>query len=209
MRGRTLSIACLGIVVLGVVVWFTRSPAGQSGASSDWRAASLPPTAAADPREPAARPVRRAAKRIDAAQRAQLRAAIERARVERERAEATAASAAPPATSPREEPEDVLPGSRERIRAHIREVAPLLAECYELERARQPDLAGNLQMRFTIEGEPGVGGIVSESEVLGGSLAQRPEMVTCVRETLFTSKFDPPEAGGRIVVEYPFVFGTE
>ena len=63
--------------------------------------------------------------------------------------------------------------------------------------------------RFTIDGEPEVGGIVSASEVTGGSLAEQQEMVTCVRETLFTAKFDPPEAGGTIVVEYPFAFSTK
>jgi hypothetical protein len=54
-----------------------------------------------------------------------------------------------------------------------------------------------------------VGGIVSESEVTGGTLADRQEMVTCVKETLFSAKFDPPEEGGLIVVEYPFVFDSE
>jgi hypothetical protein len=201
------AIACAALIALGLLLALRSSREEKHRAAaeetSDRRAASVPPSAAGRNDES---PPRHGITRIDAARRAQLRAAIARARAARSDKPQTAAAQATP---PSAEDEGAPASTRERIRKHIGEVVPLLAECYELERARKPDLAGNLMVRFTIDGEPEVGGIVSESEVTGGTLAQSQEMVTCVRETLFTAKFDPPESGGTIVVEYPFVFGTK
>jgi hypothetical protein len=99
--------------------------------------------------------------------------------------------------------------SKEYIRERMQELVPLVQECYEAELASQPDLHGDLKLRFVIDGEPGVGGVVSESAIIAGSLAEIPELSRCVRETSYTLKFAPPEAGGSVTVVYPFIFESE
>jgi hypothetical protein len=119
-----------------------------------------------------------------------------------QRSQAGAASVAQHASDAPESP--AL--SREYIQARVHELVPLVQECYESALHKQPTLHGRLTVRFVMEGEPGVAGVVSESEVLVGGLAESVELKTCVRETMYTLKFDPPAAGGKVTVEYPFLF---
>jgi hypothetical protein len=61
-----------------------------------------------------------------------------------------------------------------------------------------------LQVSFTIDGEPGVGGLVRDSKIVTGTFPTSPELAQCFEETLTSIKVDPPEAGGSINVNYPF-----
>jgi hypothetical protein len=140
--------------------------------------------------------------------RARLLAALERAQAARGPAPAPAAA---PGGGP-------LPGLRpdgsvfgeldkEYIRASIRELVPLVRECYENALRDQPDLGGTLTVAFTIAGEPEIGGVVTESGIVGtdaGTLHAGLE--ECVRETMYGLKLQAPRGGGIVKVRYPFVF---
>ncbi len=87
---------------------------------------------------------------------------------------------------------------------------PMIVDCYTQARANTPTLAGTLVVNFTIEGEPGVGGLVSESaieeessDILDAGLAE------CVQETMFALEIEPPTNGGIVRVTYPFTFRNQ
>lgn len=96
---------------------------------------------------------------------------------------------------------------RAYVQARVRELIPLLVECYEEALAREPALAGTLTVEFTIGGEPVVGGLVEDSKVLEeASTLRDPQMSECVQETMYAAQFVAPASGGQIVVRYPFKF---
>ncbi len=115
----------------------------------------------------------------------------------------------------RPESEPIEPGalgslSRDYIRDRIAEdLVPLAEECYELALSDSPDLQGRLALHFRIEGEPDAGGLVVEAEPTDDSEIQHPGLVECMRESMMSVSFDPPENGGAIEVTYPFVFEPE
>ena len=98
---------------------------------------------------------------------------------------------------------------KEYIRASIRELVPLVKECYENALLERPDLGGKLTVEFSIAGEPAIGGVVAESRIVGtdaGTLHAGLE--ECVRETMYGLKLEAPAGGGIVKVRYPFVFRT-
>lgn len=223
MRWRLPSIVVVLGVGLGLAIFLGRELGSAPATSREAGAAvggspnaRLGGNRTSDPRQPAAVTTALSASTSAPAAKITTINPIERRRIQAAIREARASSKLPaaqptPARSTEAPPTDLTPeqiaARRTEVRKQITEVAPLLAECYELEVAKQPELAGSLRLRFTIDGEPGVGGIVSESQVVGGTLAEQPDLATCITETIYTVKFAPPEAGGTIEVEYPFVFG--
>ncbi|HFE45681.1 MAG TPA: AgmX/PglI C-terminal domain-containing protein [Nannocystis exedens] len=106
------------------------------------------------------------------------------------------------------EPEALGPLSPEYIKDRISEdLMPLAVECYELALDESPDLQGGLALHFRIEGEPDVGGLVVDAKLTDDSEIQHPGLVECMRESMMSVSFDPPEDGGAIEVTYPFAFG--
>jgi hypothetical protein len=99
---------------------------------------------------------------------------------------------------------------KEYIRASVRELIPLIVECYEQGLARDSKLAGSIIVDFTIEGEPGVGGVVGESAIdPAASTLTDPAVRECVQETMFGIEIEPPEGGGVVKVRYPFEFRSD
>ena len=104
-----------------------------------------------------------------------------------------------------EEPRGKL--SKEYIRETIHEAIPMIKECYDLALEENPKLSGRLDVHFTISGEPDVGGLVDESDVVAEEgLAFNETLEDCVRETVYTLEFPPPEGGGVVKVRYPLRF---
>jgi hypothetical protein len=92
----------------------------------------------------------------------------------------------------------------------MRGLLPMIVDCYKQARETTPSLAGTLVVHVTIEGEPGIGGVVTESaidpeqsEIHDAGLAE------CVEETMFALEIDPPVNGGTVQVTYPFTFGRK
>ena len=62
-------------------------------------------------------------------------------------------------------------------------------------------------MRFTIVGEPSVGGLIGDSVIDPTATSiDDVQMLECVQETMHSIQIDPPEHGRQIEVEYPFAF---
>ncbi|MBA3451733.1 MAG: AgmX/PglI C-terminal domain-containing protein [Deltaproteobacteria bacterium] len=96
------------------------------------------------------------------------------------------------------------------IQASVRELIPLLAECFEQGLAQNPKLGGSIIVDFTIEGEPGVGGVIGESTIdAAASTLTDATVRECVQETMFAIEIEPPAGGGVIKVRYPFDFRVD
>jgi len=94
------------------------------------------------------------------------------------------------------------------IRAAVDEALPLIAECHDLQ--RRPDLRGVLTVHFRIIGEPDIGGVIDEIELVAeGGAIEAPILQECVRETMLSHEFPAPDDGGDVTVEYPFHFVDE
>jgi hypothetical protein len=181
-------------------------------------ASSEPPVEAA----PAAPPQPRTSKArrlANAEAREALVRAITEARRRRESADSPLPAAPSPGSGPvgSDAPSDEPPHgrlSKEYIRETVSEAVPLIRECYEMALEEQNeqggeghDLSGTLRVRFVIAGEPDVGGMVQEAEVeTDEGLAASETLSECVRETVYTLEFEPPEGGGEVIVTYPFRF---
>ncbi len=98
--------------------------------------------------------------------------------------------------------------TREYILEQLDGLSPLIKECYTTAKASNPDLASRIPVEFTIGGEPGVGGIVTQAGV-DPALAEERDLTECITETLYTLEIDPPENGGEVSVKYPFNFKDE
>lgn len=209
---QTSKLAALGaaIVVAGGVGWY-----GLSSGARDEPApaiATQTPAAAAAPRESSepsgAKNVRKLASR-EAREKLleQIRRAQERKLAAETTAPAVAAQPRGPAWTHKTIDRDSPAADREYVRDAVRGLLPLLVECYTAALEAQPTLAGKLVVSFTIEGEPGIGGLVTESAVdLEKSEIQDPDFGQCVQETMFALEIDPPADGGSVKVTYPFLF---
>ena len=97
---------------------------------------------------------------------------------------------------------------RAYIRAAVQELLPMITECYTHALDRDPKAAGDLVVNFTIEGEPGVGGVVGDSAIdPEQSTLADPDMRECVQETMYGLEIDPPR-NGTVHVTYPFHFSS-
>ena len=97
-----------------------------------------------------------------------------------------------------------------KIKAALRELVPLLRECYENARQDDAELDGKLVLNYSIGGDDSVGGIVEESEIDVGEsdeLASNEALVQCVTETIYTIEIEPPP-GGLLQVTYPLQFSS-
>jgi RNA polymerase sigma factor (sigma-70 family) len=93
------------------------------------------------------------------------------------------------------------------IRESMSALLPMVVDCYKQARVIHPALAGTLVVNFTIEGEPGIGGLVTESAIdPEKSEIKDSELGQCVQETMFALEIDPPTNGGTVKVTFPFTF---
>jgi hypothetical protein len=165
---------------------------------------------------PAADGGRQRPKRLASAEaREQLRRAIEAARRRREQREAEAAASrggpSTPAAGGDAGPRGHL--SKEYIRETVREVVPLIRECYEMALEDDDQYEGVIRAHFTISGEPEVAGLVETAELLAGGPDAGPDAAVpgeslseCLRETVLSLEFPAPEGGGEVTVTYPLRF---
>ena len=100
--------------------------------------------------------------------------------------------------------------SKEYLQARIREdFFPLARACYETALAKQPTLRGRIVIDFMIVGDAKSGGIVDQAKVNERTDIADAEFATCMRESMLSMVFAPPENNGWITVTYPFVFSPE
>ncbi|HUH01413.1 MAG TPA: AgmX/PglI C-terminal domain-containing protein [Kofleriaceae bacterium] len=86
------------------------------------------------------------------------------------------------------------------IQRVIRQSLGRVKDCFAKELARDPNLAGTLVVRFTIEAS----GSVSQAVATGVTAS----VSNCVAAVIQRLAFPAPPGGGRVMVSYPFVFGS-
>ncbi len=118
---------------------------------------------------------------------------------------------------------DLTPGqlSKEEIRTSVREVVPLLVDCYTLMLDKHPRLGGKVIARLVVDAEPDLGTIVtmeddSEVSMKGAAADTDPAALQtdlgdfrqCLGATLESLVLPPlgDKDGGRVEITYPFVF---
>ena len=82
---------------------------------------------------------------------------------------------------------------------------PLAKECYEAALERSPELSGTMVLELTIVGDQSVGGVVDSVRLAEESNLADPELSECMRQSMMSMSFVPPETGGVTTVRYPFV----
>jgi hypothetical protein len=119
-----------------------------------------------------------------------------------------AALAPAPASGPAAPSVPPTPEEQEHRRQYIRDAVreqyfPIARSCYEELLARQPRAAGKVVMSFAIVGD-GDAGVVDRVELGEGTTMDDPEFTTCMRESMYSTVFEPPPPGQReTTVVYP------
>lgn len=186
------------IIIIVASVFFGFRKAAKNAAREDQAVAG---SAKAHPSKGTPLETARPLRKIDPGSRKLLLAHIEEARAKRAVASSSGGGSS---TAP------ALPElSKDYIRTQVKAIVPLMLECYEAALEGDPKLAGKLVMKFAIGGEPDVGGLVETSEVdAEASTITNPEMVECMRETMYALELVAPLEGGRMDVTYPFEFSA-
>jgi RNA polymerase sigma-70 factor (ECF subfamily) len=72
----------------------------------------------------------------------------------------------------------------------------LLGQCYDLGRAEDPNLEGTVMVRFTLVGEPNVGGLLERVEIVDTDTTITQQTIRdCLTEQLYALELDPPPDG--------------
>jgi len=154
------------------------------------------------------RPVARLTR--DTAIRQEIAAVIASARTTRSAAASRAPGGVDPvAAGATAAPTLLAPLSSEEIRASVREVMPLVQECYVHALELDPALRGRLEARLVVDSEPDVGMIVTVADTIDameGTGAASSEFRDCFAATLESVAFPPLPEGGQLEITYPFEF---
>jgi RNA polymerase sigma factor (sigma-70 family) len=195
----------------GALLYATRG----DGAPARAPAGAPAPTATATAVEPAtataskpAGPTPRVRRLADPADRERLLAAIRTARDRRiaSRNAAAAAAAAAPATPTPAPAADGDGTDSLYITTALNDIQPLMAQCYDSARERDPYITGAIRLDFTVEGEAEIGGLVTHNEIVeDGTTVTDPEMRECLHETMYALEMPPPSSG-QLRIDYTFAF---
>jgi len=202
-----LVVVLVALVVAAGATWFvTRARDSHTSVA----APATPPARSAGPAEPSSAPPRPHVRRLQSP--AERTALVEQIRAARQ-ARAAASPHATPAQPTAATPAPALPEStidKAYIRRSVRALLPMLQDCYEQGLQRDPKLAGTVVVDFTIEGEPGVGGVIGHSAI-DDAASSLSDVATreCIQETMYALEIDPPADGGVVTVKYPFAFSND
>ncbi len=228
-RKRAVAIgatAALGAVV-AVAVYEGRAELSSRGVAVQARGGDVAVTAEgeapaiAPPTAVARQTVTEPRRLPDEASRAELREAIARARATRELRDRAArvgatgggAGAATAGGPEREVPPPPPAMDPDEIRTSVREVIPMLAECYTMAppAVHAGGAGGELTVEMTVSGEPDVGTVIEDATLSEGDahLLGDADFTECLRQTLLSVEMPPLSAGGSVVIRYPFAFADQ
>ena len=228
-RGVSIAIIFVGVIgVAALVVRGARREVGSRDAAASRAVSTLSAPAQTDPAPaPSGAAARGHARegggplldraRADAMrERAAQRLAAERAR----QAASTAAEAAAGAPAPSQ---PLTPEAEARRREYIRDAVreqyfPIARSCYQELLDRVPNAGGKVVMSFSIVGD-GDAGVVSQVDLddeasqdpvrletppmAGSEPIEDPEFRQCMRESMYSTIFQPPPSGEETTVVYP------
>lgn len=196
----------IGLVVLAGAIWFWRHPRPTTAASS--KAGSAAPmtgssTSSSVPAAPAT-PARldKVTKLASSADRKQLAERI---------ATAQAVRAATHAPSPPRLPDAEPPINKTNLRAAMRELIPLLTECYEAAIPTLPSPDVEITASLHLSGDPDIGTLI-DADALVDKATGKPLPAgfdDCLRSTFMQMALPPLAEGDKLEVHYPFKFAQE
>ena len=98
----------------------------------------------------------------------------------------------------------------EYIREAVREIIPLLKECYHMELEERGDISGKVVLGFDLVADDEHGGLVEEASILESELSKEisDSFAECLRESVYALRLDAPKWGGRHTVRYPLFFSA-
>ena len=144
----------------------------------------------------------------NAATRATMLAAITRAREARDRG--TAGSPHAPSIRDASTPGGASSGTTLDIKDNtgdtsawekraLTTVNQMLGQCYDLGLAEDANLEGNVTLRFTVLGEPGVGALLERVEIVDATTTIAQQTIReCFTQQLYALELDPPPDGVRV-----------
>jgi hypothetical protein len=96
----------------------------------------------------------------------------------------------------------------EYIREAVKEVRPLFKECYHMELEERGVISGRLVFEFEIIADDEHGGLVEEVKIAETELSKEisDSFAECLRETIYSLRFDSAMQAGRHTVRYPVIF---
>jgi hypothetical protein len=219
---RGIAMAVVAAAVLGAAAAAAAVVVVYEGRERDAgdRAAARPTAAAPSPSKKAAAPPPKAPPRDlptaprrlpSQAAREELLEDIVRARVEREHAGAAtsggggAGFGGAMSGGAMSDPAAMDP---EEIRNSVRDVLPLLADCYTQAPAEVQEAGGTLVAELTVTGEPDVGALIQDVAVIEGDdvLIANADFRECITQNLLSVELPPLDAGGELTIRYPFAF---
>lgn len=180
----------------------TASPEGAVSAGGASTSSSVPPVAT-DARAP-----RRPVSEHSATERAAMLAAITKARTDR--ADGAAAPVRPPAVAGARttgsdpsgttlEITDKTGDTSDWEKRALTTVNQMLGQCYDLGLAEDAKLAGNVTIRFTVNGEPGVGALLESVAIVDAATTiSQATIRDCFTQQLYALELDPPPDGVRV-----------
>ena len=186
-----------------------RRPSSQAAPPSVAPGATPPPA-----RAPA--PIAKVTKLASPEQRKQLADSI--ASAQAARSANPPSSTGTPSTRARQAPslpaEAVEANDREtlkvELRAAMKEIVPMLAECYEAEMDSIPEAQTKIVAELTLTGDPDVGTLIDAKQLAtdeGKPLSTRFD--DCLRGNLQLLALPPLAEGDRVEVRYPFLFAKQ
>ncbi len=108
-----------------------------------------------------------------------------------------------------EPPRSAWPLTGDGLRGAVAEVLPDLRDCYQVALEEIPDLAGRVELSFSIEEVDGVGQVTSVDVVHDAPDAlQDAPLEACLLDHFAALTFDAPD-GGTLSVNYPILFATD
>lgn len=147
---------------------------------------------------------------VDRARRAEVAAAIARMRGRAPAGATPRVAGAAPASAGVAPVVDATPTelTKDEIRTGVREVVPLLAECFDAELERDPSLGMmKVTASLTVDSAADVGTVVTVGELtIDGPLAKSAEFHDCMSATLESVVLPPFGDGGQATITYPFTF---
>jgi hypothetical protein len=212
MKRAAVAVA---VAAIAGAIWYLQRPRGTAASAPD-------PLPAATNRP---KPIARVTRLANAEQRKHLAGSIATAQAIRAAAATSsgsdtggAASRARPAPSL---PADVVAANAAKdssnldtlkveIRAAMREVIPILAECYQAEMDNMADEQTRIVAELTLTGDPDVGTLVDAHQIFDDK--QKPlatKFDDCLRTTFQLIALPPLAEGDRVEVRYPFLFAKQ
>jgi hypothetical protein len=204
MKRLGIAAALAGIVG---AVWYLRRPVPTAAAPSaaPATAATSAPAAAPAP----AKPIAHVTKLASPDERKQMADRIATAQSARASGGHAATHAPAPPRLPDNLPDDGedTPITKTEIRAAMREVIPIIKECYEAAIPTLPSPDITVTAKMTLSGDPDVGTLIDAGEILDDQGKPLPaKFDDCLRSTFQTLALPPLAEGDKLEVHYPFRF---